>query len=163
MPTYDPEPWHDLFVMAGGASAALAGLIFVAVALNHEHILQAPVLPPLAAQTLSVLIGLVLLSAVGLAPGQSRTALGTELLALGGALTSFVLTSTLRTPSDPSQRWWQVSRLALGAAATLPALIAGLSMLTGVGGGLYWLLAEYLTGLLVAAYYAWILLIEIRR
>lgn len=72
---YNPDLWHDLFVMVGGAAAALAGLIFVAVSLNHEHILAAPVLPPLAAQTLSVLIGLVLLCAIGLTPGQSRIAL----------------------------------------------------------------------------------------
>ncbi len=160
---YDPEPWHDLLVMAGGAAAALAGLIFVAVSLNHEHILAAPVLPPLAAQTLSLLIGLVLLCAVGLTPGQARAALGGEVLTLGAALTVVVIGSTLRTPSAASNLWWQASRLALGTSSTLPALIAGLSLLLRVGGGLYWLLVDIIAGLVVAAYYAWILLIEIRR
>ena len=42
MTAYEPELWHDLFVMTGGATAALAGLIFVAVSLNHEDILKIP-------------------------------------------------------------------------------------------------------------------------
>ena len=160
---YDPELWHDLFVMVGGAAAALAGLIFVAVSLNHEHILAAPMLPPLAALALSLLVGLVLLCAVGLTPGQSRIALGSEVLALGVALMGVVLASTLRTPTGLSNRWWQASRISLGTAATLPAAIAGVSLVTGTGGGLYWLLFDMIAGLIAAAYSAWILLIEIRR
>jgi hypothetical protein len=31
---YQPEQWHDFFVMVGGAAAALAGLVFVALSLN---------------------------------------------------------------------------------------------------------------------------------
>ncbi|HVS99677.1 MAG TPA: hypothetical protein VHE08_04100 [Solirubrobacterales bacterium] len=31
---YDPVEWHDLFVAAAGASAALLGLLFVAVSIN---------------------------------------------------------------------------------------------------------------------------------
>lgn len=31
MTAYEAEMWHDLFVMTGGAAAALAGLNFVAV------------------------------------------------------------------------------------------------------------------------------------
>jgi hypothetical protein len=54
---------------------------------------------------------------------------------------------------------WSASSVALG----LLLLIAGISLLIGSGGGLYWLLGEFVTGLIVAAYYGWILLIEIRR
>ena len=56
-----------------------------------------------------------------------------------------------------------MSHLLLGTVATVPLLVAGLSLLVGVGGGLYWALAEIVAGFLVAAYYAWVLLIEIRR
>jgi hypothetical protein len=31
---YQPEQWHDLFVMVGGGAATLAGLVFVAMSLN---------------------------------------------------------------------------------------------------------------------------------
>lgn len=43
---YDATDWNDFFVMAGGAGAALAGLLFVAVSFNHEQILANPTLPP---------------------------------------------------------------------------------------------------------------------
>jgi hypothetical protein len=42
---YDPELWHDLFVAVAGAAAALAGLVFVAVSINVERILQYKGLP----------------------------------------------------------------------------------------------------------------------
>ena len=36
---YDPEMWHEFFVAAAGAAAALSGLIFVAVSINLGEIL----------------------------------------------------------------------------------------------------------------------------
>lgn len=160
---YETDHWHDLFVMTGGAAAALAGLIFVAVSLNHEQILKAPVLPPLAAQTLTLLIGLVLQGALVLTPSQPPAALGVEVLVLGVVILVVVVTSIVRTPSKGSRLSWRLSRLTLGVLATLPGPIGGVSVILGVGGGLYWLLAGIFTTLIVAVYYAWILLIEIRR
>ena len=38
---YDIEQWSDLSVASAGASAALAGLVFVAVSINIEQMLRA--------------------------------------------------------------------------------------------------------------------------
>jgi hypothetical protein len=35
-----PEQWNNFFVMVGGGAAALAGLIFVAMSINHEVIFR---------------------------------------------------------------------------------------------------------------------------
>lgn len=163
MTAYDAEMWHDLFVMTGGAAAALAGLIFVAVSLNHEAILEIPALPALAARTLSILIGLVLLCLAGLAPGQPRLVLGLEVLVVGLVLATVVLVTTFRNIGGAEQAKWRVSLIGLAIVGSIPAVIAGASLVAGVGGGLYWLLAEFITGIVVAVYYGWILLIEIRR
>jgi hypothetical protein len=39
---YRHKEWHDFFVMVGGAAAALAGLVFVAMSLNLATIFQDP-------------------------------------------------------------------------------------------------------------------------
>jgi hypothetical protein len=160
---YDLAEWHEQYVMVGGAAAALAGLIFVAVSLNHEHILRTPVLPSLAAQTLGLLIGLVLLSVVILTPGQSHVLVGSEITGLGISAFAFVTIANIRTGVHDTRRWWTISRLLLGTVATLPTIAGGITFLGKTGGGLYWLSVEVIVAILVAMYYAWILLIEIRR
>lgn len=163
MIAYEPELWHELFVMAGGATAALAGLIFVAVSLNHEDILKIPALPALAARTLSILISLLLFCLFGLTPGQSRLAFGIEVAVIAGALALIVMGTTLRNIGGSEMVRWRLSLIGLALASSLPAVIAGVSIIVGQGGGIYWLLAEFVTGIVVSAYYGWILLIEIRR
>jgi hypothetical protein len=159
---YDAEHWHELFVMMGGAAAALAGLIFVAVSLNHEQILSLPKLPSLAGRTLSLLIGLVVLCALGLAP-QPALAFGIELTVVGVVLAAIVVGTTLHTFEKGEPARWRASNLGTALAASVPAVVAGVTLIAGAGGGLFWLLAEFAIAIVVSAYYAWVLLIEIRR
>ena len=89
MTAYDAEQWHDLLVASAGAAAALAGLVFVAVSINVERILQHRGLPERALQTVMMLVGAVVVSLFGLVP-QGRTALGVELLAGGLVMIAFI-------------------------------------------------------------------------
>ena len=43
MAAFAPIEWHDLFLGAVGASAALTGLLFVAISINLEQILSSPI------------------------------------------------------------------------------------------------------------------------
>jgi hypothetical protein len=54
-------------------------------------------------------------------------------------------------------------RSVLYQLATLPLLLAGLSLLGWLGGGLYWFAASLILSLVVALFSAWVLLIEILR
>jgi hypothetical protein len=49
---YEPERWHDLFVMLGGSAGALAGLVFVGLSL-HVLFAETPVPTPAGASTFS--------------------------------------------------------------------------------------------------------------
>jgi len=160
---YQAAAWQNLFVLAGGASAALAGLLFVAVALNHEQILKRSSLPPLAAQSISVLIGVVILCLFGLVPGQPPAVLGGEVLVLGLGLGAVVFVPTIRAMSRLDRLSWKVRRLAVSVLPTAPMLLTAISLIVGFGGGLFWALATIVAGLVTATFNAWVLLIEIRR
>jgi hypothetical protein len=56
-----------------------------------------------------------------------------------------------------------VVRVAGGQLATLPFIVAGIAVLAGGLGGLYWLVADMVFSILVALFDAWVLLIEINR
>lgn len=164
MTAYDPSQWHDLFVATAGASAALAGLVFVAVSINLERILKYEGLPERALETLLLLLAVLLVSILGLVPGQSREALGAELLGANLVLAAVIV----RLPSgytgiDQEPPAWLWTRWGIRLAAVLPLIAAGLSLLAGSGGGLYWLVAGILFAVLGAVANAWVLLVEILR
>jgi hypothetical protein len=63
---YDASESTELFVATAGASAALAGLVFVAVSINVDRILKFEGLPERALETVLMLLSVVLVSIVGL-------------------------------------------------------------------------------------------------
>jgi modulator of FtsH protease len=162
---YDPEQWHDLFVAVAGASAALLGLLFVAVSINLERILAYKGLPERALETLLLLLTVLVISVVGLIPAQSNVALGLELLVVSGLATAVVFRlPSRRTDSagdEPMQ--WRISRLGLRLMGTVPLVIGALSVLVEAGGGLYWIAAGIVLAICGAVANAWVLLVEILR
>jgi modulator of FtsH protease len=162
---YAPEDWKDLFVAVAGASAALLGLLFVAVSINLERILSYEGLPERALETLLLLLGVLIVSIVGLVPGQSKVALGLELLAVAGLVAAIILrlpgTSAVDTGQEPTQ--WRLSRLGVRLMGTVPLLIGALSVLFETGGGLYWIVAGIVLAISGAVANAWVLLVEILR
>lgn len=163
MIAYEADAWHEFFVMTGGASAALAGLLFVAVSLNHEQILKFPALPSLAAASITMLVSVVIVCCFGLAPGQRAALLGVELLVLGLVTASLLFVLIARSLSRLEHAGWRLSRLLMTAISTIPMVVAGGSLIVERGGGLYWLLAGVVASVATATYNAWVLLIEIRR
>jgi len=161
---YDPSEWSDLFVAAAGASAALAGLVFVAVSINLDRILKFPGLPDRALQTVLMLLSVVVVSLLGLFPGQSRVALGLELTSVAVFFAVFIGRAGVRSrPPAASPAHWVVGRVMVVAFATVPFLIGGISVLAGGGGGLYWTAAGIICTIAAGVSNAWVLLVEILR
>ena len=123
---YDIERWSDLFVASAGASAALAGLVFVAVSINLEQVLaDAPEYRRARWRRSPCSSGAVMVSLLCLVP-QSSTALGVELVAIGGALLVrrprclWGIAATRRAGAAGSSAAWTIALL-----STVPFLVAG--------------------------------------
>jgi hypothetical protein len=161
---YDPTEWKDLFVAVAGASAALTGLLFVAVSINLERILKFEGLPERALETLLFLVLVLLASIVGLIPGQSNQALGLELLIVSLAVAIVIMRlPTLQMGDAGVERSWVVARWTVRSLATVPFLVGGVSVLAECGGGLYWVVAGIVFAIIGGVTSAWVLLVEILR
>ncbi len=164
MYAYDPSEWTDLFVAAAGASAALAGLLFVAVSINIDRILKETGLADRALETVMMLLGALVVSIIGLIPGQSDGAVGFEIL-FAGLLLAWLLArlQLVYDPGVPVPRSWLISRWGIRILSAAPVIVGGASLMTGDGGGLYWVVAGIVFAIVGAVANAWVLLVEILR
>ena len=78
---YEPKLWHDLFVMLGGASAALTGLFVVAISLHLDEIMKSALLRRRAFNNVFGLGVLIVIAALSLMP-QSPAILGVEMIVI---------------------------------------------------------------------------------
>jgi hypothetical protein len=162
---YDAAQWADFGIAVVGATAALTGLLFVAVSINLDRILRYPALPRLAARTLILFGSALFASLLLLAPGQSHRVLGTELLLLG------ILTALVTLPQALTEERYEGTPLwSYLVARPLPVVLTSLSLVVaGAGysfqglGGLYWLLPAVLAAIFGGLVNAWVLLVEIQR
>jgi hypothetical protein len=158
--------WTDFFVAAAGASAALAGLVFVALSVNISHILRSPHLPTRAAATIGTLL-LILVSSMASLIHQPTPALGIEILAFGlgcwaqqirSARQGFAARARLRRPL-----WEPVLNAVLGQIQVLPFVVGGFLLIADREGGAYWVAGGCIAVFIISVLNAWVLLVEILR
>ena len=79
------EAWHDFYLMAGGASAALLGLLFVALTIQIRSITakEHPELRGTAELILGNFVIILVVSFVALVPAQTKLSLGIDLAIVG--------------------------------------------------------------------------------
>jgi modulator of FtsH protease len=164
MSGYDPAQWQAFAVAVVGATAALTGLMFVAVSINLTRVLQFPSLPPLAMSALVQLVAAMLAAAFVLVP-PSTSVLGGE-LAVEGLVVALVLVPVhlrVRESEYWSTLQWLLNRVIPSVLVPLLLLLAGIGVAQRVMGGLYLMAVAVLVSVLAALSYAWILLVEIQR
>jgi hypothetical protein len=163
MVAYDASAWHGFFQGAIGASAALTGLLFVAISINLDQILKYPQLPGRAAGTLGTLLASLAVSGFALAPGQSYRVLGWEIIAVGVIVALQALWVTLGKRTPDQKLTWILAHLTSLFLPALVFIIGGASVVAKTGGGLYWILAATLLVFVLSSLNAWVLLVEIKR
>ncbi len=162
---YDPTQWGDFAIATAGAAAALAGLLVVAISINVREILAERDLPTRAACALVVLTSPLVTALLLLVPSQPPDALGVELIVFGVVLGVALVPRNLpfHLPPERTMSSWVLAQgvpiLALVAGTTL----AGIGMITGSLGGLYWLVPAVIGAVAGGLIQAWVLLIEILR
>ena len=62
------KEWHDFFLVSGGATGTLIGLLFVALLVNKDSIAHEPIFRSLARQTNLALMSVLVVSRLGLVP-----------------------------------------------------------------------------------------------
>jgi hypothetical protein len=160
---YSAAAWHDFFLAAVGASAALLGLLFVAISINIALIIKYPHLPGRAASTLGVLLTVLVVCCFGLAPDQSSTKLGWEIVVptfIAVVQTVWALRGFRR--KDTPLRW-TIGALPMHLVPILALMGGGISLLNGGGGGIYWVLIGTVSAFVIASVNAWVLMVEILR
>lgn len=128
----NPLAWQNFYIMIGSANAAITGLVFVALSIHLSEILRHPVFKPRAVVVLIVLTSQIIICAIILSP-QPIQWMGGEIVLLNLFFIALNLRYRARTEGRPT----------LTAGITLTLLIrvtylwAALSLVIGVGGGLY--------------------------
>lgn len=163
MSAYSAAAWHDFFMAAVGASAAVLGLLFVSLSINIQTILKYPSLPGRAASTLGILLVVLVVCFFGLAPNEGATALGWETLSVSLLSAGQIVWTSLHRRRSDDRLWWTIGSLSQLLFPILAILGGGVSLLAGGGGGIYWILVGTALVFIAASINAWVLLVEILR
>ena len=166
---YTAQVWGAFFLAAAGATAALSGLIFVGLAVTIRTVQAADqregrnFLAGRVLEALTALLIVLVISLVGLVPAISRGALAAFILVAGLASATSPVRAVAASRNGTGLDAPRALRLITGAGLTVTVLLAGVTLATGHGGGLYWLPAAFVLAVVIAAVSAWVLLAEVLR
>jgi len=152
--------WSDFFVAQVGASAGLAGLLFVAVSINLGQILKYPHLPTRALEALVTVLCVLVISTFALVPGQLALANGLEIGGTGlvtWGIQTIALTRTRKSGYETLPRYF------FNQVPPLPFVVSGILLCVGHSSAIYWVVPGTLLCILSGVFSAWVLLVEIQR
>ncbi|HEV2140037.1 MAG TPA: hypothetical protein VGT01_02500 [Candidatus Dormibacteraeota bacterium] len=165
MDAYSTTNWGLAFTATAGASAALTGLIFVALSINLKQVVATPGLVARAIEVIVLLTSALIISTLLLMPGQTVDADATEVLTVAIAVGVTLLVIHVRTDRKALGigRFQFGMRIVGSQMGPVFLLIGGVSLFVQNGGGLYWVAPALLAAMVAAIIGAWVLLVEIVR
>ncbi|MEG9246780.1 hypothetical protein V6S67_01610 [Arthrobacter sp. Soc17.1.1.1] len=159
------EAWSDFNVAMVGATAALAGLLIVAMSVNISAIVASPALPARAAAAIGTLTLAIVVGAIGLAPAQPAWAHGLEVLA--AFLVVLVLevhALRLLAAEKGRTRSERAVKVLTGALPLGPFAAGAALLLAGAPGpGFAWLAVGCVLAVVGGILFSWVALVEVLR
>ena len=132
------DQWNNFFIMVGGGTAALAGLIFVALSINPENIVRNTTHKNRAINMLSGFSAIFMACGFALLGRQTLFALGVEWLVLWLVATAiFVRGYVVAIRSGMSAIGLTAPRLGGGTLCYLAEVVGAVFLILGRGEGLY--------------------------
>lgn len=159
------DGWSEFNVAMVGATAALAGLLIVAMSVNIGEIMKSSTLPPRAAASIATLVLAIVAGAFGLMPGQGDVAYGIEVI-VGAAIASVFQVHAMRVIArdDPSSRFDRIGKSIAGMLPIAGFLLGGALIVAGSApAGLIAVAVGSVLAVVVAILMAWVVLVEVLR
>jgi hypothetical protein len=157
-----PAQWSNFFVMVGSGAAALAGLIFVAMSINHQIIIRNATHKNRAINMLTGFTAVFMACSLALIGNQSLAALGFEWLVLWLIATAiFIRGYAIAIRSGMSSIGLSAPRLAGGTIFYLAEVTGAIFLICGYSAGLFIAAVAIIVlfGFLISG--AWLLMIGI--
>lgn len=158
--------WSNFCLGELGAASALAGLLFVAVAVNQGRILELGRMADRGLEALIILMLVVFVASLPLVPGQPPRILGMEIFAVSAAALVTIVILQRGYLRGLEQMYLRRSALlaAFNRFAVTLIILGGLLLLwRGDAVGMYLLPPGVLFSFIAAGANSWVLLIEINR
>jgi hypothetical protein len=157
---YSPDQWNNFFVLVGTGSAALTGLVFVAISVNLRDVVRDATHTYRAINMLTGFTAVFILSSFALMGHQTHQTLGLEWLIVSLLAGAINTNGYIHGFSLAGSRYaLSLFRVAGGSACYLAQIIGSAMLLFGSGWGLY----VSAVGLIVNFYFlvsgSWLLIV----
>lgn len=156
---YDVSAWHDFATGLAGASAALTGLVLVAMSIRLREVLAEPIHRLRAESAFVSLLAVLGLALVALFAGISRQAYGAVVVAVALVRLVHIARDARVFVGEPGSEGWLM--LLAHVVSSVAELWGGIGLLTRSGGGMYVLAAGLLIHGGVALRVVWFIFVSI--
>lgn len=158
--------WESFFVASVGASAALTGLVFVALSINLSRIIADSALVGRAGEALALLLLPVLIGLLSLMADVALETVGAWCLGVALVVFASLNRRLLRVRAEA----WRtrphgefVGRVLAVELAIVPMVVGAAVLVSGSSSGFDWIALGAVACLVVGIGDAWVLLVEILR
>lgn len=135
---YSADQWNNFFLVAGGGSAALTGLVFVAISVNLRDILKDATHTYRAINMLNGFTAGFVVSCLALVGHQTHQSIGVEWLLVSLLAGAINTNGYIRGFSLAGSRYaLNLFRIAGGSACYLGQVVGSAAFFLGAGWGIY--------------------------